>query len=466
MIASRIFPLAAGLGLWLCSAFPLSAMTLNLAKEYDPSYAAPRSQDMVFYYPFCESALLTKPEEAVLRVRTVHEKALKVHWILCRNMVSAPLLEGELDALLNTGWELKLPVDKLSPGFYDLRVEFTDREGKKVVGSSTFGWKADEESLVEDRPADFEREWRARVAEIRKTPLDLKYEFIEMLEGKQIEEYNVKKAGLPPSYDPEGEKFDKIEVYKVSFASPNGGRVYGWFTKPAGDGPFPGLLVLPGAGNTMRPAPLEQARHGWAALDLQIHGHPVDLPVYPDNNYPVDGSWKQQGYGRIYGNALLGVDALASLPGVDAKRLAVCGASQGGQLSLVVAALDPRIRAAVAGITHRAYVPYLSWVKQCNGNKDNGAAGPMGFKDPRSTDAWFDVLNFAPLVECPVFMNVGLIDPVSPATTVHAAFKKLNGPKQLIALPGMGHDWSPQFDRLAWRWLEKTMADSDAKGGH
>jgi len=57
--------------------------------------------------------------------------------------------------------------------------------------------------------------------------------------------------------------------------------VYGWLSKPAGPGKFPAMLVLPGAGFAARPRPLEHARHGYVALDIQIHGQDVDLKEYP-----------------------------------------------------------------------------------------------------------------------------------------------------------------------------------------
>jgi hypothetical protein len=26
-----------------------------------------------------------------------------------------------------------------------------------------------------------------------------------------------------------------------------------------------------------------------------------------------------------------------------------------------------------------------------------------------------------------------------------------------VPLPGLGHDWSAEFDRMAWKWLDKRF---------
>ena len=71
---------------------------------------------------------------------------------------------------------------------------------------------------------------------------------------------------------------------------------------------------------------------------------------------------------------------------------------------------------------------------------------------------YYDAMNFAPDIECPVFMNAGLIDPISPPSGSWAVFNQIGSKdKTLTPLPGMGHDWSAEFDRRAWRWLGKEL---------
>ena len=71
---------------------------------------------------------------------------------------------------------------------------------------------------------------------------------------------------------------------------------------------------------------------------------------------------------------------------------------------------------------------------------------------------YYDAMNFAPGIKCPVLMNAGLIDPVSNATGVFSIYNRLGtSDKTMIPLPGLGHDWSAEFDRRAWRWLDQKL---------
>ncbi len=63
--------------------------------------------------------------------------------------------------------------------------------------------------------------------------------------------------------------------------------------------------------------------------------------------------------------------------------------------------------------------------------------------DPPS--AFYDPMNYAPDIKCPVFMNRRLIDSVSPPLSVWTVYNRLGTDKR---------DWSAVFDIQAWRWLD------------
>ena len=52
--------------------------------------------------------------------------------------------------------------------------------------------------------------------------------FSKSFKRKEIDEYNVKHACLPPDYDPTGHVCEAVESCKVTFAGPGGVRVHGW----------------------------------------------------------------------------------------------------------------------------------------------------------------------------------------------------------------------------------------------
>jgi hypothetical protein len=58
----------------------------------------------------------------------------------------------------------------------------------------------------------------------------------------------------------------------------------------------------------------------------------------------------------------------------------------------------------------------------------------------------------------PSLFNAGLIDPIAPSYGVFAVFNRWAGKdKTMVALDGLGHDWSAEFDRHAWKWLDGVL---------
>lgn len=453
-------------------------MNVNLARPYDTKCSPPQNPLLAFHSPQSET-LLFQNEKSITIIAQPGFRGLGLTWTLHRNMIEEPFARGEAEAEPANQFKIEIDTSKLIPGFYDLRVKVDKGEGKPVEGICTFGWKADEMAIADTRPKDFTTFWKDTLRRYESIPLDLRIESEPQIFNKEaIDSYNLQHAALPADYDPQGQKYEEVESYKISYAGPDGGRVYGWLAKPRGPGPFPAMLVLPGAGFAARPRPLEQARHGYVALDIQIHGQDVDLEKYEKLPGYYD-QWIFQPprdfyFQNVYLRATRAVEILTSLPEVKKDELVVVGGSQGGRLGLVVAALDQRVQAVVSCIANSPNDPHRRWVAECNGKngtpenpapKSNGMSltGPPPFvKDEAGTCwAYYDPMNFAPDIRCPVLMNAGLIDPVSPPYSIWAAFLRIGTPdKKMVPLPGLAHDWSPEFDRQAWRWLADRLTTS------
>jgi cephalosporin-C deacetylase-like acetyl esterase len=350
---------------------------------------------------------------------------------------------------------------QLKPGFYDIKVDINYTTNHVAQAITTFGWNVDDEEIIQVVPADFDSYWDAALAKIAATPIDLKVTSTFTLKGAEIDRYNIEQADLPEHYDPDGERYQEVEVSKINFASPVGGRVYAWLAKPVGVGPFPGLLVLPGAGNAARPAPVEHARHGYIAIDVQVHGNDVDCEEYTPPGEPEYLTPDTYGHAHVYRNALQAINALVAFPGVDPSRLAVAGGSQGGRLSFVTSSLDPRIKAAVPAIPHYCYRPWLRWTEVLNLEGRDGAEGftRADVVDDERTrvESYYDVINFVGRMKGKVFANAGLVDAVSPPTGAYAAYRLAAGVKEFTAIPNFAHDWFSSFDRRAWRWLDEVL---------
>jgi cephalosporin-C deacetylase-like acetyl esterase len=460
------FFLLLSLGTFIPTSTP--AMTVNLNIPYNPVTSGPRSDfPVIFYAPEQPDFLFDNVDHVDIWMQSTN-RAMRISWGLCRNMVDTPFMTGTVLPAMDESFKISIPTGTLLPAFYNLRVHVEMTATKSMDVTSVFGWKATEIPFVNVVPDDFKSYWLAQKAKVDATPLDLKCTFVKKMTNDEINDYNVKHAALPESYDPEGEKCKEIEIYAVNWASANGPgqRSYGWYAKPVGDGPFPALLVLPGAGNVSRPYPVEHARHGFASLDVNVHNSPADLPWpqyasphYGDPFTTPDAYWGHQ----VYLNAMGAVDAILQLPGVDKDKLAVMGGSQGGRATVVVAAMDPRVKAAIPAIAHFDNIPYLLWAQRLNAAHDAGFR-PFTDKDVVHDDAmrvqsYYDVANFAPWIKGSVLMNAGMIDGASYPMGTFQVFHNITQAKskKILPMPNIAHDWSPFFDRYAWRWLDEQL---------
>ena len=151
-------------------------------------------------------------------------------------------------------------------------------------------------------------------------------------------------------------------------------------------------------------------------------------------------------------------DYLASREDWDGKTLVVLGDSQGGQQSLVTAALHPKITAAIAGIPAGCDMlgpdvgrrgGWPPWYRN-TGGKDAAKV--------RNVSRYFDVVNFAPRIRCPVLISAGLEDDVCPPEGILAAANQIKSPKAIILMPGAGHhevngNHAPYKKRCWDEWL-------------
>ena len=500
----------------MLAALPASAMNHNLLSPWqNPPRCSPPQTPLFAFFNRENADFMFKGggEKVEIWCQAGIRAAEGLKWSLHRNQLKKPFREGVAEAHPGNLFRIEIPAADLKPGFYDVRVELTGlgyeklalfhdaKSGKAKLdaptGVCTFGWKPDEMPLVDEaayRPQDFAEFWAKAMDEYRAIPLDLRIEDEpRVFKGEEIDRYNMESACLPPEFDPEGRKCDEVVSWKISFAGPDGGRVSAWLARPKPEGVYPALVVYPGAGTGGRPRPLDHARHGYAAIDVQVHGLDVECdgsaryPWYnaPQNTYSGEiPSPKALVWYDLYRRAVRAIDAIAAQPFVDKSRIAVCGGSQGGRLSIVVAALDGRVKAAIPCIANSPNLPHLYWTRRCNGLDKWWANAPIHDPLAEPTDgtdsygefpadatpqmrelAYFDPINFAPMAKCPAYFNGGLIDPVSPAYSTYAAYLRWGGgDKTFVAVPGHGHDWWAAFDRAAYRWLDRVFKKSGKIG--
>ena len=273
------------------------------------------------------------------------------------------------------------------------------------------------------KPADFDEFWRGVMAQAAAIPLAP-----EMV--------------LDPMRSSED-----VEVYRVFYDSLDDLRIAGWYCLPASrQEPLPGLLNPPGYKGDPG-IPKAWSSKGYAALAVAPRGKVGSNrqfnPGYPGllTHNIVDRN--TYGYKGFFVDAWRGVDFLLSRPEVDSARIGVTGSSQGGGLTITTAAMRPEIKAAAAG------APYLCGFIDAIGLTDTYpyqeindylSLHPDSRDDVESTLAYFDGINFADKVLCPVVVNIGLQDNVCPPETGFGVFDAISSPeKRLHPYEGQGH---------------------------
>lgn len=316
-------------------------------------------------------------------------------------------------------------------------------------------------------PKDFERFWKQSIAKAREIALE-------------------------PVFTPRPElNTPHCDVYEVRYQNMAKGQyMYGTLCVPKGVNPtdtmatrrYPAVIEWPGAGVKPHPGATNFfPERGVITLEMGINGIPVNMPqqVYTDlranalhdyNTIHQDDR-EQYYYRKVYIGTVKAVDLLCSMACVDADRIGCFGGSQGGALTVVNAALDPRIKAAAA-----AY-PALAELAGYYHGRVGG--WPRFFRDRPQADSkrqiqradavdalveqkvkageYYDVVNFARFVKCPVWMQIGYNDQVCCPTSTYAVYNTLTCPKTLITPLDCAHWQYDEHKRARAEWLYNEL---------
>ena len=329
-----------------------------------------------------------------------------------------------------------------TPGFYRLKVT-AHVGGKDYVGLCTAGFSPEQLQPATKCPADFDAFWEKALSDARRNALD---PHLTLLPDRCTETVN---------------------VYEVSFVNDRPqGRIYGILCRPVKPGKYPALLRVPGAGSRPYGGDVWTASQGAIVLEIGIHGIPVTMEqkIYDNLNHGAfEGYWEtnldqpeKNYYKRVVVGAVRSVDYIASLPEWNGKDVGVTGASQGGFLSLAVAALDKRITYMAA--VHDAMCDYEIALQK------RACGWPHYFYQQKNPDMkkvegarYYDGINFARRVTCPSFFTFGYNDEVVPPSSSWSVYNVVSAPKSISIYQMTGHYWyQEQWDE--WEnWLLQQM---------
>ena len=315
------------------------------------------------------------------------------------------------------------------PGFLRCRVTFKPADGKPAgaVAGAAISPEEIEPSLPV--PDDFDAYWSDQKEQLARVPM---------------------KADLTPVESPGGE----IECFDVEIECLGGAPVSGYFGRPKGAEPksLPAILWVHGAGvrSSSLGNAITGANLGMLSMDINAHGIPNGKPgqYYSDlargelANYPHRGRESRDTcyFRGMYLRLARAIDFLASQPEWDGEVLAVVGHSQGGGQALVAGGLDDRVSFVATGVPAICDHTGMA-IGRINGWPKLVPNGPDGKPDPGILEAsrYVDAVNFASRSKADAIMSVGFIDSVCPPTTCYAAYNRLQGKKQILHEPFMGH---------------------------
>lgn len=261
-----------------------------------------------------------------------------------------------------------------------------------------------------------------------------------------------------------------VNTWRVTMTGLGGVRIRAFLSVPALDAdahPLPAVLYTPGYGGDTPHTAMQ---------GLCYDGRICLLTVYPRGQGESAQYWQvpegltkltmglddpmKQYYRAGYADCLRAIDCLCSRSEIDSERIGVVGLSQGGGLTLATAALDDRVRVAVAHepflCNYRVAVetattgPYLELMDYFRQHPEQRQQG-------LDTLGWFDPLNLAPMIDCPTFITIGLSDTTCPPETIRPVYERIETLKGVVEIPGAGHGWYHIYREIDRMWLGRFL---------
>jgi cephalosporin-C deacetylase len=259
---------------------------------------------------------------------------------------------------------------------------------------------------------------------------------------------DVSRIPLEPEAIPDAMRSsDDIEVFQVFYNSLDNVRIAGWYCIPRErTGPLAAVMVVPGY-QSDPPITKDWARKGYATLSVaprgKLRSNAQFNPGYPGLLTYGIVDRNVYSYRGFYMDAWRGVDFLLSRDEVDGNRIGVTGSSQGGGLTITTAAMRPEIKAAAAGAPY--LVGYMDAIELTHTYpyeeiNDYLRSHPGSREQVEETLNYFDGINFANKITCPIIINVGMQDNVCPPETGFALFDQIASvDKKMYPYNNQGH---------------------------
>ncbi len=301
------------------------------------------------------------------------------------------------------------------------------------------------------RPQDFDTFWEKGLAEMQAT-------------DPQIEL-------IPAEF-----KVVNAACFHLYFTGVGGARVHAKLLHPVTPShPHPAILLFPGysgdSGDWADKLGYASVGFTLAALDCRgqgglsedtggvsgntLHGH-----IIRGLKDALKGSPEKLLFRQIFLDTAQLARILMDMPEIDADRVGAMGYSQGGALSVVCSALEPRIKRAAA------IYPFLSDYKrvwEMDQAKDAYLELQEFFRFSDPTHelesnvfeklGYIDIQFLASRIKAEVLWGIGLMDTVCPPSSQYAAYNKIRSPKAMTVYPDFGHEPLPGINDQVFQFM-------------
>jgi cephalosporin-C deacetylase-like acetyl esterase len=295
------------------------------------------------------------------------------------------------------------------------------------------------------RPQDFDAFWSDQIRRLEAIPAD-------------------------PVVTPGESGVDGVEYAQIRLDNVDGAHVHAQLARPVGGTNLPALLIFQWASP---PYPLEKswvtdrAAEGWLVLNVEPHDVPVSMPQTFYDALPAQiKSYHRIGrrsrddsyFLTMYLGDYRAVEYMTSRPDWDGRTLVVMGTSMGGQQSLSIAGLHPKVNGVIVNVPSGADV---------TGPLHGRAPSYPGWEvqDPRvlETAPYFDPANFAPRIRARTLVSLGFIDETSTPTSVWSVYNGIQVEKEVVPLIDAPHNHlstpaqAASYERRAAEWLRELV---------
>ncbi|SFF25586.1 acetylxylan esterase [Thermoflexibacter ruber] len=390
-----------------------------------------------------------KPIEVIFYLKNPTQRKISGQLICQFSTLQQQNLSNEVKPIEVYPKDLQALVFSFQPskaGFYKITVKLESTQSKLNVNSLVAGYAIDQMQVNKSGKPDFDTFWQKTRQELAQVAPNFRL---------------TKKTELSTA---------QYDIYLVEMQSLDNMTIRGIYRTPKNKRNVPAILQLPslGGGFTNPKSLDEQPLYGvpldFAVLSLNIRGHGnskdhlnvgKDVFTYITHNLHDKNKYVYRG---AVADAIRGLDFLSQRLEIDKERIAIEGASQGGGLSLIVAALDNRVKLCAADVPFLCDIENLTtqtgWVKNeiekyIKKNKN------LSYHQALNNLSYFDTKNFAPMIKIPVLMSTGLQDNTCPPATNFATFNQIKSTfKQYCVYPyGKHGGGGVEHRKLKFNWI-------------